>query len=51
MRRAFAMHENSQIGIFAKQRTACAGVVEMNVGEKYGVQIRDGKSPRLQLRA
>ena len=51
MRGALAMSENSQIGILAKQRTACTSMVKMNVGEKYGVQIRNGKSQRVQLRA
>ena len=46
MRGAFAMNEDAQIGIFAKQRPSCAGMVEMNVGEQDGVEVRDGESAR-----
>ena len=41
MRGAFAMNENAQIGIFAKQRPSCAGMVKMDMGEQEGLEIRD----------
>jgi hypothetical protein len=40
MRGAFAMNEDAQIGILAKQSSSCAGMVEMNVGEQEGAEIR-----------
>lgn len=43
-----AVNEDAEIGIFAKQRPTCAGVVEMNMGEQNGLEIGDGKSARLQ---
>ena len=54
MRGAFAMNEDAQIGIFAKQRPACAGMVEMNVGEQDGLRdqrrkVRETATPRARF--
>lgn len=51
MRGAFAMNEDPQIAIFAQQSSGCASMIEMNVGEQDGFEIRDGESSSRQLRA
>ena len=51
MRGALAMHEDAQIGIFTKQGSRCAGMVEVNVREQNGLKIRDREPPRQQLPA
>src|ERR1700730_16102474 len=51
MRRALAMYEDAEIGIFAKQSSACAGMVQMNMREQDGLEVRHGKSASPQLRA
>ena len=49
MRGPFAMNEDPQIGIFAKQSPCCAGMVKMNVRQQDGFEIRDRKSARHHL--
>src|ERR1700676_503755 len=51
MRGPFAMNEDAQIGVFAKQSPSCAGMVEMNVRQQDGLEIRDRESTLQQLRA
>ena len=46
MRGPFAMNEDAQIGILAKQSPSCAGMVEVNVRQQDGLEIRDQESAR-----
>ena len=44
-----AVYVDAQVGIFADERAGGAGVIEMNVREKDGVEFGDGESARARV--
>lgn len=51
VRRAERMHVHGEARILADERARGSGVVEMDVGEKDGVEVGDGKTARKELLA